>query len=125
MAYLITRLCIDCVDKGCVDVCPVECIYELKAAPTAELPNMLYIHPTECISCGACEPECPWRAIFEDRETPGILAEDVEINAKTEEQPSLFRVAKPSRDQQGRLLHRIKPTTDDVKANRRKWHVGD
>ena len=23
----------------------------------------LYIHPTECIECGACEPECPVEAI--------------------------------------------------------------
>ena len=68
MPYVISRLCIDCVDQACVEVCPVECIYELKDAPTPARPNMLYIHPTECISCGACEPECPWQAIFEDRE---------------------------------------------------------
>ena len=26
---------------------------------------MLYIHPEECIDCGACEPECPNNAIYE------------------------------------------------------------
>ena len=26
MAYIITRLCRDCVDTGCVAVCPVDCI---------------------------------------------------------------------------------------------------
>ena len=28
MAYIITRLCRDCLDTGCVAVCPVDCIYE-------------------------------------------------------------------------------------------------
>ena len=26
MAYIITRLCRDCVDTACVAVCPVDCI---------------------------------------------------------------------------------------------------
>jgi len=38
-------------DRSCVDVCPVDCIYEGE--------DQLYIHPDECIDCGACEPECP------------------------------------------------------------------
>jgi ferredoxin len=25
---------------------------------------MLYIHPDECVDCGACEPVCPVEAIF-------------------------------------------------------------
>ena len=28
MTWVITRLCIDCVDQRFVDVCPVDCIYE-------------------------------------------------------------------------------------------------
>jgi len=28
----------------------------------------LYINPEECIDCGACVPECPVDAIFEDEE---------------------------------------------------------
>ena len=32
---------------------------------------MLYIHPDECIDCGACEPECPVTAIFPEEEVPG------------------------------------------------------
>jgi NAD-dependent dihydropyrimidine dehydrogenase PreA subunit len=28
MPWTTTRLCIDCVDTGCVSVCPVDCIYE-------------------------------------------------------------------------------------------------
>ena len=121
MAYIITRLCVDCIDKGCVEVCPVECIYEPKEPSTPERPNMLYIHPTECISCGACEPECPWQAIFEDREVPGVFAADQELNALTEESPSQFVVAKPHRDAEGRLIHKPRPSADQVKGNRAKW----
>ena len=43
---------------------------------------MLYIDPEECISCGACEPECPVDAIFEDEELPEKWAQYAEINAK-------------------------------------------
>ena len=31
--------------------------------------KMLYINPEECIDCGACLPECPVDAIYEDEET--------------------------------------------------------
>ena len=31
MAFVITRLCRDCVDGACIDVCPVDCI--VKHAP--------------------------------------------------------------------------------------------
>ncbi len=31
---------------------------------------MLYIHPEECIDCGACEPVRPVDAIFMDEEVP-------------------------------------------------------
>jgi ferredoxin len=123
MPYVITRLCIDCVDRGCVDVCPVECIYEPKDAPTLARPNMLYIHPTECIACGACEPECPWQAIYEDRELPAALQADVAVNAETEQHPSAFRVAKPERDEAGRVLKKARPTADQVRQNRAKWSI--
>jgi ferredoxin len=32
--------------------------------------DSLYIDPDECIDCGACEPECPVEAIFEESEVP-------------------------------------------------------
>ncbi len=57
MAYIITRLCRDCLDTGCVAVCPVDCIYEYTGSDRDAWPNQLYIHPDECIDCGACEPE--------------------------------------------------------------------
>ena len=60
MTYVIVEACIGVKDRACVDVCPVDCIYEGE--------DQLYIHPDECIDCGACEPECPVTAIFpEDR----------------------------------------------------------
>lgn len=122
MAYVISRLCIDCLDKGCVEVCPVECIYEPKPAEAAGLAHMLYIHPTECISCGACEPECPWGAIFEDRELPGVFADDLQVNASVEREPARFAVATPHRDAEGRLAKRPKPDKGQVAANRLKWN---
>ena len=62
MAYVIAEPCINVKDKACVEVCPVDCIYEGK--------DMLYIHPDECIDCGACEPVCPVKAIFAEDEVP-------------------------------------------------------
>ena len=44
MPYVIAEPCINVKDKACVEVCPVDCIYEGK--------DMLYIHPDECIDCG-------------------------------------------------------------------------
>jgi NAD-dependent dihydropyrimidine dehydrogenase PreA subunit len=72
MAYIIAEPCIDVKDRACVDVCPVDCIYEPEATnlPEGERLNKLYIHPEECIDCGACEPECPVEAIFAEEDTP-------------------------------------------------------
>ena len=73
MTYVITQACINTKDKSCVDVCPVDCIYEG--------PDMLYIHPDECIDCGACEPECPVTAIFPDMDVPTNQTQYLKINA--------------------------------------------
>ena len=62
MTYIITEPCIDLKDKSCIDVCPFDCIHETD--------RMLVIDPEECIDCGACEPECPTTAIFEESELP-------------------------------------------------------
>ena len=83
MAYIIAEPCIDVMDKACVEVCPVDCIYEPDETilPEDEQLNMLYIHPEECIDCGACEPECPVEAIFAEEDTPEEWTEYIEINA--------------------------------------------
>ena len=78
MAWVITRLCRDCVDMSCVEVCPVDCIYQYKGEDTETFPNQLFIDPEECINCGVCEPECPWEAIFEDEQVPEVFQADID-----------------------------------------------
>ena len=51
MTYIIAEPCVDLKDASCVDVCPVDCIYEGD--------NMIYINPEECIDCAASETDCP------------------------------------------------------------------
>ena len=78
MTYIIAEPCIDVKDKSCVDVCPVDCIH-----PTdGEGEPILYIDPDECIDCGACEPECPVEAIFDEEDLPKEWSRFTEINAK-------------------------------------------
>ena len=36
---------------------------------------MLYIHPDECVDCGACELVCPVEAIFCEDDVPGQRAQ--------------------------------------------------
>ena len=113
MAWVITRLCIDCLDTSCVSVCPVDCIYEPLEPGHNGLPNQLYINPDECISCGACEPECPWQAIYEEPEVPELFRSDVALNAQTVEAADRFRVRK--------FEKKPEPTPDEVAENKRKW----
>ena len=70
MAYIICEPCIGTKDTACVDVCPVDCIHPRKDEPAFATAEMLYIHPDECIDCGACVPACPVDAIFALDETP-------------------------------------------------------
>jgi ferredoxin len=42
--------------------------------------RMLYIHPEECIDCGACIPECPVGAIFSAPDVPRQWAGYVQLN---------------------------------------------
>jgi NAD-dependent dihydropyrimidine dehydrogenase PreA subunit len=62
MHYVVAEPCVDCKDQACVQVCPVDCIYEGD--------RMLYIHPDQCVSCGACEWACPVEAIFHQDSLP-------------------------------------------------------
>ena len=74
MTYTIAEPCIDVKDKACVEECPVDCIYEGD--------RMLYIHPTECIDCGACEPVCPVEAIFYEDDVPAEWADFKPFNVE-------------------------------------------
>jgi NAD-dependent dihydropyrimidine dehydrogenase PreA subunit len=62
VTYIIAEPCVDVLDKACIEECPVDCIYEGN--------RMLYIHPDECVDCGACEPVCPVEAIFYEDDVP-------------------------------------------------------
>ncbi|MFW6052050.1 MAG: 4Fe-4S dicluster domain-containing protein [Myxococcota bacterium] len=113
MTWVITRLCRDCVDQSCVDVCPVECIYEYTGSDRETWPNQLYIHPDECIDCGACEPECPWEAIFEDVAVPDVFKDDIELNAKMMDEKDDFQVPEH--------VEKPRPTPEQVAENKKKW----
>ena len=70
MAYIICQPCLDVKDTACIDVCPVDCIHPRKDEPAFATADMLFIHPDECIDCGACVPACPVAAIFTIEDTP-------------------------------------------------------
>ncbi|MCX3061680.1 ferredoxin [Streptomyces beihaiensis] len=74
MTYVIAQPCVDLKDKACIDECPVDCIYEG--------PRMMYIHPDECVDCGACEPVCPVEAIFYEDDLPQQWNEFAPANAE-------------------------------------------
>ena len=94
---IITEACIDVKDRACVDVCPVQCIYEYDPATNklfseeeagsgvventhAANPDMvavfgdtlLYVNVDECTSCTACyQPDvCPVGAIYPEEQVP-------------------------------------------------------
>ena len=94
---VITEACIDVKDRACVDVCPVQCIYEFNPTtnvlfseeeagsgvienshtPDPEMiavfgDSLLYVNMDECTSCTACyQPDvCPVGAIYTEEQVP-------------------------------------------------------
>jgi ferredoxin len=94
---IITEACIDTKDRACVDVCPVQCIYEFDpeknilfseaeagsgVIENTHTPNpeaiaifgesLLYVNIDECTSCTACyQPDvCPVGAIYSEEHVP-------------------------------------------------------
>jgi NAD-dependent dihydropyrimidine dehydrogenase PreA subunit len=93
---IITEACIDVKDRACVDVCPVQCIYEYdpdnnvlfsevqagQGVENTHVPNpdavaifgntLLYVNLDECTSCTACyQPDvCPVGAIYSEEKVP-------------------------------------------------------
>jgi NAD-dependent dihydropyrimidine dehydrogenase PreA subunit len=82
MAYIICEPCIGTKDSACVDVCPVDCIHPRKDEPEFATTEMLFIHPDECIDCGACVPACPVEAIYALDETPDKWKSFIPKNAE-------------------------------------------
>ena len=113
MTYVITEPCIGTKDQSCVEVCPVDCIYEYKGDDRDTFPNQLFIDPEECINCGVCEPECPWEAIFEDEQVPEVFQADIDLNAKIVDHKDQFEVSE--------VLEKPKPTPEQVEENKKKW----
>jgi NAD-dependent dihydropyrimidine dehydrogenase PreA subunit len=81
MAYVIAEPCIGTKDTACVDVCPVDCIHPRKDEAGFEAETQLYIHPDECIDCGACVPVCPVTAIFALEDLPEKWTSFTPVNA--------------------------------------------
>jgi NAD-dependent dihydropyrimidine dehydrogenase PreA subunit len=94
---IITEACVDVKDRACVDVCPVQCIYEhdeqrgilfsedvagsgvieTTHTPDAEAiaifgSSVLYVNVDECTACTACyQPDvCPVGAIYPEESVP-------------------------------------------------------
>ena len=82
LAYIICEPCVGTKDTACVDVCPVDCIHPRKDESEFQSAEMLYIHPDECIDCGACVPACPVEAIFALDETPDKWKNFIAVNAE-------------------------------------------
>ena len=112
MTYVVTRLCRDCLDTACTAVCPVSCIYKYVGDDAAKYPNQLYIHPGECVDCNACEPACPWEAIFPEDEVPEVFADDTTLNYAMEDDEDDFEVMEEE--------EHSPPTPDEVAANKEK-----
>jgi NAD-dependent dihydropyrimidine dehydrogenase PreA subunit len=104
---VITEACIDVKDRACVDVCPVQCIYEFDLATNRLVSeeeagsgiaenehqanadsvavfgdSILYVNLDECTSCTACyQPDvCPVGAIYADDHLPDGSATSAPYN---------------------------------------------
>ena len=73
MTFVVTDNCHRCRFTDCVAVCPVDCFHGDD--------EMLYIDPNECIDCGACVPECPVEAIFDETQVPDDQKKWIKVNA--------------------------------------------
>ena len=131
---IITEACVDTKDRACVDVCPVQCIYEFNPstnqlfseaeAGSGEIANthtpapdaigifgdsVLYVNLDECTSCTACyQPDvCPVGAIYADEHVPdGTPERQVQQGRHGQgPRPHVLRPTLPRR------LRRLKPPT--------------
>ncbi len=72
--HIVAEPCVGCKFTDCVEVCPVNCFYELE--------DRLYIHPDECIDCTACVPVCPVEAIYAEADVPDKWKNYIALNAQ-------------------------------------------
>ena len=59
----------------------MQCVLKPLGNPGFEAETQLYIHPDECIDCGACVPVCPVTAIFALEDLPEKWANFTPINS--------------------------------------------
>jgi ferredoxin len=74
LTFIITGDCLGCRFTDCVAVCPVDCFHGDG--------EMLYIDPARCIDCGACVPECPVEAIYDEGSLPEDQSHWLRVNAE-------------------------------------------
>ena len=124
---IITEACIDVKDRACVDVCPVQCIYELDpqtnllfseevagsgTIETTHTPDpatigvfgdsILYVNLDECTSCTAVLParRLPVGAIYSEEHLPDGTPTSREVQRDRPQQrsrPHVLRPAQPRR----------------------------
>ncbi|WP_351235424.1 ferredoxin [Streptomyces sp. NPDC002133] len=108
MTYVIAQPCVDIKDRACVTECPVDCIYEGE--------RTLYINPSECVDCHACEPVCPVEAIFYEDDLPQRWAHYRAINAEYFEQPAEWQGDPSVTDGDHRLIAELPLQSSQKKA---------
>jgi NAD-dependent dihydropyrimidine dehydrogenase PreA subunit len=90
MSYIIGKACIGCIDASCIAVCPIDCIHgpidtkgmgkeALTMTDEEKIGKQVYIHPIDCIKCGACVPECPVDAIYSSEKQAKQLGDEESI----------------------------------------------
>jgi ferredoxin len=88
MAHVVTAPCFGCKYTDCVVVCPCDCFHEGE--------QMLYIDPSECIDCYACQSECPVSAIHQEDDVPAEWREFISLNAEmSAKTPGIFERKTP------------------------------
>jgi len=118
MTYVITRLCQDCVDGDCLDICPADCILQHRPNDaSSDLPNQLFIDPDPCLDCALCVTECPWGAIYPDDEIPEVFKDDIALNALAAKNPHDFHFPI--------IKVTAKPTHEEVEMNKQRWGLND
>jgi ferredoxin len=88
MTHVVTLACERCKYTDCVDVCPTDAFHEG--------PDMLAIHPDDCIDCAVCVIECPVNAIVADEDLPP--AEGLALRALNRERSMAWPVITKSHE---------------------------
>ena len=99
MSHVVCEPCVGCKFTDCVEVCPVNCFYEIE--------DRLYINFDECIDCTACVPVCPVAAIFAEADVPDQWKSFIDENRDNASSGANITVKKEAL---GKDLPKCKPT---------------